>query len=151
MTSTPRGEVAGERVRELKEAEQRARESHLRSSEEVIGYRLVATDGPAGHVEDFIIDDSDWRITDIVIDTRSWLSGDHLRLPTDTVAKVDWATREVRLKIPRAEVEKAIEDRFPGSSVTVHMEPCDGVCTPVCVKDCLLGEAERRDARRGGG
>lgn len=48
-------------------------------------------------------------------------------------------------------VEKAIEDRFPGSSVTVHMEPCDGVCTPVCVKDCLLGEAERRDARRGGG
>ncbi len=107
VTSTPRGEVAGERVRELKEAEQRARESHLRSSEEVIGYRLVATDGPAGHVEDFIIDDSDWRITDIVIDTRSWLSGDHLRLPTDTVAKVDWATREVRLKIPRAEVEKA--------------------------------------------
>jgi cation diffusion facilitator family transporter len=37
-----------------------------------------------------------------------------------------------------------IEERFPGSSVTVHIEPCDGHCRPTCAGGCLLSEEERR-------
>jgi cation diffusion facilitator family transporter len=33
---------------------------------------------------------------------------------------------------------------FPGSSVTVHVEPCNGSCTPECRQGCLLEEEERR-------
>ncbi len=40
-------------------------------------------------------------------------------------------------------LEDAIEDRFPGTSVTVHMEPCDCACEPACVGDCLLEPEER--------
>jgi cation diffusion facilitator family transporter len=41
------------------------------------------------------------------------------------------------------QVEKAIEQRFPGSSVTVHVEPCDGECRDECLDDCLLTASER--------
>jgi len=37
-----------------------------------------------------------------------------------------------------------IRERFPGASVTIHIEPCDGSCTVSCVEGCLLTEAERR-------
>lgn len=36
-----------------------------------------------------------------------------------------------------------IEDRFPGSHVIVHIEPCDGTCKPNCLDGCLLEEDER--------
>jgi sporulation protein YlmC with PRC-barrel domain len=97
----------GERAHELKEAEERARASHLRSSEEVIGYRVVATDGAVGHLEDFVIDDADWAITDVIIDPRDWLPGKHVQVPVGAIMEVDWLTREVRLQTAREEVEDA--------------------------------------------
>lgn len=41
-------------------------------------------------------------------------------------------------------IEDAVEARFPGTSLTVHMEPCDTECAPPCVQDCLLDDQERR-------
>ena len=46
------------------------------------------------------------------------------------------------------EVEHAIERRFPGSSVTVHVEPCDGQCHDECLDDCLLSQVERAAIRQ---
>ncbi len=45
-------------------------------------------------------------------------------------------------------VEHAIEERFPGSSVTVHVEPCDGECRDDCLEDCLLTTGERLAIRK---
>jgi hypothetical protein len=36
--------------------------NHLRSTQEVTGYDIHATDGDIGEVEDFIIDDVSWKI-----------------------------------------------------------------------------------------
>ena len=36
-----------------------------------------------------------------------------------------------------------IKEQLPGSTVTIHVEPCDGTCRPACVDGCLLAEAER--------
>ncbi len=33
----------------------------------------------------------------------------------------------------------AIGERFGNASVTVHVEPCDGRCTPSCTEGCLVG------------
>lgn len=42
----------------------------------------------------------------------------------------------------------AIKDRFPDSTVTIHIEPCDATCKPECVEGCLLSEFERQEMRR---
>lgn len=36
-----------------------------------------------------------------------------------------------------------IEEKFPGSFVNVHVEPCDGECKPLCLGGCLLSDTER--------
>lgn len=94
-------------IRELKEAEERAHQSHLRSCGEVIGYRVAASDGGAGHVEDLVVDDTDWAIRNVVVDTRDALSGKHVLVPAGAVVEIVWLTREVRLKTTREAVENA--------------------------------------------
>lgn len=109
VTAAPGSQTSKERVSELREAEQKARESHLRSANEVIGYRIVAADGAIGHVDDFLLDDTDWTIRQMIVDTRNWLPGKHVCVAVDAIREVDWATREVRLRATRDEIKSAPE------------------------------------------
>jgi sporulation protein YlmC with PRC-barrel domain len=57
------------------EAEQIANEtdSHLRRAKEVIGYHIEGRDGGLGKVDDFILDDENWIVRYLVLDTSSRL------------------------------------------------------------------------------
>ncbi len=46
------------------------------------------------------------------------------------------------------DIVRAIKDRFPACSVTIHIEPCDATCKQECVEGCLLREEERLELRR---
>lgn len=46
------------------------------------------------------------------------------------------------------ELSGKIEGHFPRSSVTVHIEPCDGDCVGNCLEGCLLTEEARRTVAR---
>ena len=83
-----------------------AAESHVRSVREVVGYTLHATDGDVGRVEDFIVDDETWAIAELLVDTRSWLPGKKVLVAPGAVADVDWANREVRIRLIRDEIER---------------------------------------------
>ncbi|MGQ0749767.1 MAG: PRC-barrel domain-containing protein, partial [Betaproteobacteria bacterium] len=80
--------------REYKEraqqASRRAEQSHLRSGDELAGYYISAADGEIGHVEDFIVDDKTWAVTDMVVDTRNWLPGRKVTIPPGAIQHVDW-------------------------------------------------------------
>jgi len=41
-----------------------------------------------------------------------------------------------------------IEQRFPGASVTIHIEPCNGFCSAVCTEGCRLPAASREALQR---
>jgi cation diffusion facilitator family transporter len=45
------------------------------------------------------------------------------------------------------EIAAHIGGRFPGALCTIHIEPCDGTCKPVCVGGCFLDEEGRRAVR----
>jgi sporulation protein YlmC with PRC-barrel domain len=100
-------ERSGERARKLEEAEHKASESHLRSSDEVIGYSIEAVDGKIGHVEDLRIDDRNWAIADLVVDTGDWLPGKKVLVPPTAVKDIDWSARAVRLRMSRQDVHQA--------------------------------------------
>jgi hypothetical protein len=88
-------------------AKRRAEESHLRSGVEVVGYHISAEDGDIGHVEDFIVNDENWAVSDIVVDTRNWLPGRKVRIPPSAIQYVDWASREVVVSLTRGQIEQA--------------------------------------------
>lgn len=41
------------------------------------------------------------------------------------------------------ELKHVMMDRFPAATVTIHIEPCDGNCTEICVAGCLMPQARR--------
>ncbi|HKQ27160.1 MAG TPA: PRC-barrel domain-containing protein [Burkholderiales bacterium] len=91
----------------LQSALQRARESHLRSSAAIVGYRIRAEDGELGHVADFLVDDRSWAITEMIVDTRNWLPGKKVIVPTKAIADIDWNKGELRVNLKRDEIKRA--------------------------------------------
>ena len=85
--------------------ERAAADSHLRSSKEVIGYEIMATDGPIGSVANFVFDDKSWAIRYMVVDTRKWLPGEHVLLSPEWINSVSWSERQVYVKVARQAVE----------------------------------------------
>lgn len=83
---------------------------HLRSTKEVIGYKIHAEDGEIGHVEDFIVHEDDWIIRYVVIDTRNWLPGRKVIIPPDWWIKdISWADSEVVVNVKRDAIKNSPE------------------------------------------
>jgi hypothetical protein len=75
----------------------------------VTGYRIRATDGDIGHVEDFLLDDECWAIRYLVVRTGHWLSGREVLLAPAWIERVDWHHSEVHVTVTRAQLEKSPE------------------------------------------
>ncbi|WP_301922750.1 PRC-barrel domain-containing protein [Ferruginibacter sp.] len=68
---------------------------HLRSAKNVQGYTLRALDDTIGDVEDFIVDDSNWTIQYLVVDTGNWFPGKKVTISSDLIKEINWETSEV--------------------------------------------------------
>jgi uncharacterized protein YwbE len=82
--------------------ERRKIDSHLRSTRHVKGYKVEATDGAVGEIEDFLIDGTLWRIRAIVIKSGHWNSGENLTIPVDAVSRISYDDSTVYLDAARA-------------------------------------------------
>lgn len=80
---------------------------HLRSTNEVMGYRIAATDGYIGHVEDFLIDDETWRIRYIVVDTRNWWPGKKVVIAPAWIRDVSWNKSSVAVDLTRTAIKNS--------------------------------------------
>jgi hypothetical protein len=87
--------------------EQPSGDPHLRSSREVIGYRVQAKDGRIGRVDDLIVDLRDWSIAFLVLDTRNWVGGKKVLVEPTCAGPVDWAKRKVSVNLPVTAIRTA--------------------------------------------
>lgn len=77
---------------------------HLRSGAEVIGYSIEAKDGTLGEVQDFVVDPESWAIREMVVDTKKWWPGGHVRVAPNDIERIDWSGRNVRVRLTRGEL-----------------------------------------------
>jgi hypothetical protein len=77
---------------------------HLRSLNALLGYQLTASDGDIGHISDFLINDDDWNIRLMVVDTGTWWPGTRVLIPVKTIKSVDWQTSVMLLSVDQAKV-----------------------------------------------
>jgi hypothetical protein len=82
---------------------------HLRSCKDVTGYHIKAQDGEIGHVQGFIVDEADWAIRYLVIDTRNWWAGHQVLVAPGWIQEVSWAENTVSVNMTRAAIESAPE------------------------------------------
>jgi sporulation protein YlmC with PRC-barrel domain len=85
---------------------ERNAEPHLRSGEEVTGYHIHATDGDIGHLSDIMIEDTDWSIHYLVVDTSNWWVGQMVLLSPRSSQDIRWTERLLYLDIDRETVKR---------------------------------------------
>ncbi len=62
---------------------------HLRSTDKVTGYKIKATDGEIGDVEDFIINEGNWNIDFMVVDTGNWFPGKKVLIAPKMIKEIN--------------------------------------------------------------
>ncbi len=83
----------------------RLADPHLRSVVEVTGYRVHACDGDIGHIENLVIDDTDWSVRYFIVDTRNWWFGKRVLISPLAVKAIDWFDDHVELDVSREQVK----------------------------------------------
>ena len=88
-------------------AEGEESDANLRSAREIGGYRIAASDGDVGHVDDVLIDQDGWLIRYFIVDTGNWLRGRRVLIAPSWVSGIDWMDEKVAVNLTK--------DRIKGS------------------------------------
>jgi hypothetical protein len=93
----------------LKDSTQvKAEDQHLRSTDEVKGYEIHATDQKIGHIDGFILNDEDWSIPYIVVDTRNWLPGGYkVLISHKCIEAVNWAEGSIVVNVSAKKIKES--------------------------------------------
>ena len=82
---------------------------HLRSTHDVDGHHIQATDGEIGHVEDFIVDDETWAIRYLIIDTQNWWPGKKVLISPKWIERVSWPESKVFVDLTCEAIKRSPE------------------------------------------
>ncbi len=77
---------------------------HLRSTKAIIGYHIQATDEVFGHVTDFVLDDKDWTIRQVVLDTGHWLQRKRVMISPSRINRIRWDESKVYVDLTKEAV-----------------------------------------------
>ena len=70
-------------------------DSHLHSTDAVLGYHMGATDGEIGHLDGFVVDDEAWAIRYVEVSTRNWWPGKKVLVSPAWIERVSWTDAKV--------------------------------------------------------
>jgi sporulation protein YlmC with PRC-barrel domain len=63
---------------------------HLRSTKNIAGYNIHASDGKIGHVTDFMIDDKSWEICHLIVETGHWFAGKEIAISPKKISRISY-------------------------------------------------------------
>jgi sporulation protein YlmC with PRC-barrel domain len=84
-------------------------QAHLRSTKELVGYKIHATDGEIGYVEDFIVNTKKWHIQYLVVDTQKWVAGKKVLVPPNWITRISWEDSEVLVDVTKEKIKDSPE------------------------------------------
>jgi len=95
---------------------------HLRSTRKVESYSIQGSDGEVGHVEDFVIDDENWNLVFLIVDTKNWLPGRKVLISPCWIGHIDWEESNVYINLsqeaiknsPKYDPSQPIDKKYEG-------------------------------------
>ena len=70
------------------------------------GFHVLATDGDAGHVDDFLVDEAG-SLRHLVVDTSNWPGGKAVLLSSAVIVKIDAPKKKIHVNLSREEVKNS--------------------------------------------
>lgn len=77
----------------------------LRSTKDLVGFTISASDGDIGRVEALYFDDRHWTVRYFVVDTSWWLWGRRVLVSPVCVRRPDWERRRLPVELTKAQVQ----------------------------------------------
>jgi uncharacterized protein YrrD len=81
----------------------------LRSTNELIGYDVLAEDGQIGSVHDFFYEDQEWVIRYLIVDTGPWILGKKALISVRALAPPDWTSNQFPVTLTTEEIKNSPE------------------------------------------
>jgi len=82
---------------------------YLLSTNKVKGYNIHANDGEIGHVEDYILDDENWNLRFLIVDTHNWKPGKKVLILPRWIKHIDNDQSKVFLNLSQESVKNIPE------------------------------------------
>ncbi len=89
----------------------------LRSTKEILGYKINAVDGDIGKVHDFFFGDKNWAVRYLVADTGQWLPGRKVLISPSSFGQPNWAGQMLAVNLTKEKIEQSppVEENLPVS------------------------------------
>jgi len=71
------------------------------------GFHIHAADGEIGHVDDFLVDESNWGLRYLVVDTSNWIGGKQVLVSPRVVAGVDHERQRIDVVMTRDQIKRS--------------------------------------------
>jgi sporulation protein YlmC with PRC-barrel domain len=79
----------------------------LRSLKDLDHYAVSATDGDLGHVGEFLIDDEQWAVRYLIVETGGLLDRHRVLISPISFRRADWATHRFHLALTLAQIRSS--------------------------------------------
>ena len=80
---------------------------HLRGTKEITGYKVEGIDGEVGIVANFVMDDENWTIRYIIVDTKKIIPGRKVLLALDWIEEINEAEKKIVVNVSKDRIESA--------------------------------------------
>ena len=87
---------------------------HLINTVEMTGYHVRNSEAEMGRIEDFILDDRDWAVRFIIVDTHDILPGNNTLFPPERVENINRSTKQVAVDFRKEDLKASPEYRMLG-------------------------------------
>ena len=72
------------------------------------GFVIEASDGPIGHIRDFVFDDETWLIRYLTVDTGDWWQRESdVLLETESLNRIDSTTQTISTALSRGAIKRS--------------------------------------------
>jgi len=78
----------------------------LHKIDKIRGFHILAADGEIGHVDEFLVDERDWNVRYLVVDTSNWIGGRSVLISREVVDAIDSPNRKIRVRLTRDEIKR---------------------------------------------
>lgn len=96
-----------QRLRATAAPESATAERHLRSARDVIGYRVLATDGNVGNLNAILVDDGSWLIRVLLVNITRWTISRNVEVAPEWIKRIDWLGGSMDVDLTREQVRDA--------------------------------------------
>lgn len=94
-------------LREREALDEKIATNHLRSFNEVLGYHVHAEDEVFGHIQDFVFNEESYEITNLMIDTATFLPGTSVLIAPKWITEIDWQESEFHTDLTKDQIKHA--------------------------------------------